>query len=352
MKEILLSHQKRYPHMQAQDAVKLLYQSEFGSGHMIADPEKSLARLRDEWKLSADRRGDTPVLEEIGDGLSRIDLRALDEGLSASTLNRIFVLTAGRKTGDISRFERKLDELRQCCGQGETPFSLDELDSYLSEYKRQGYPAVSHSEVYRRLYHPAYRVADDHYARYFTAFLEIDRVMAGRKDTVLAAIDGMCGSGKSTMGHALQEVYSCRLFHMDDYFLRPEQRTAERYAQPGGNIDYERFGEEILNHVGGREGLAYRPFDCKTFALGQAVRTQWSRLNLAEGSYSQHPYFGDVYDLRFFCRISAGEQRRRIRERNGEEMLEKFENMWIPMENRYFETFKIRENSILIQGEP
>ena len=42
MKEILLEHFHRYPQMQLQDAVKLLYQSEFGGGHMITSPEKNV----------------------------------------------------------------------------------------------------------------------------------------------------------------------------------------------------------------------------------------------------------------------------------------------------------------------
>ena len=66
---------------------------------------------------------------------------------------------------------------------------------------------------------------------------------------LLIAIDGMCGSGKTTLGQLLQSVYDCNLFHMDDFFLRPEQRTPERMAQVGGNVDYERFQKEILNHI-------------------------------------------------------------------------------------------------------
>ena len=34
---------------------------------------------------------------------------------------------------------------------------------------------------------------------------------------------------------------------MDDYFLQPYQRTEERLAEPGGNVDYERFKEEIYD---------------------------------------------------------------------------------------------------------
>ena len=38
LQEVLLWHQQRYPRMQIQDLVKLVYQNEFAGGHMIADP--------------------------------------------------------------------------------------------------------------------------------------------------------------------------------------------------------------------------------------------------------------------------------------------------------------------------
>ena len=62
----------------------------------------------------------------------------------------------------------------------------------------------------------------------------------------IVAIDGMCGSGKSTVAGKLQEYFGCSLFHMDDFFLQPHQRTSQRLDAPGGNVDYERFQAEVL----------------------------------------------------------------------------------------------------------
>ena len=45
---ILLTHFERYPRMEAQDAVKLIYQQEFGPEHMIRDAAKALEKLRQE----------------------------------------------------------------------------------------------------------------------------------------------------------------------------------------------------------------------------------------------------------------------------------------------------------------
>ena len=48
MTDILLSHFVRYPQMTPQDAVKLLYQSAFGPGHLIRDEGMARARLAEE----------------------------------------------------------------------------------------------------------------------------------------------------------------------------------------------------------------------------------------------------------------------------------------------------------------
>ena len=70
--------------------------------------------------------------------------------------------------------------------------------------------------------------------------VRIDRLMAER-ERVLVAIDGGSASGKTTLGALLQSIYACPVFHMDDFFLRPEQRTPERFSEPGGNVDRERL---------------------------------------------------------------------------------------------------------------
>ena len=71
----------------------------------------------------------------------------------------------------------------------------------------------------------------------YDRLLTVIRALLDRQARVIAAIDGRCGAGKSTLAAQLQAQLSCRVFHMDDFFLRPEQRTAARLAQPGENVD-------------------------------------------------------------------------------------------------------------------
>ena len=164
------------------------------------------------------------------------------------------------------------------------------------------------------------------------------------KEHILVAIDGSCTSGKSTLARMLGERLDCNLFHVDDFFLRPEQRTKARLEEVGGNVDYERFYLEVLMPLKSGEKVSYRPFDCRTGLLAEPVTVQPKHINIVEGSYSQHPYFGDVYDLKVFLTVSREVRTQRIN-RRPPMLQKKFFDTWIPMEQRYFETFSIMEKA-------
>ncbi|MCC8125854.1 MAG: hypothetical protein LIO92_00415 [Clostridiales bacterium] len=184
---------------------------------------------------------------------------------------------------------------------------------------------------------------------YELVFALIDRCLEEKTEgQILVAIDGMSASGKTTLGEILKSRYNCGLFHMDDFYLRPEQRRPERYREPGGNVDRERFRDEILVHLADPQGLEYHTFDCAKMAFGDRIHEDYHRLNIIEGAYSQHPYFGDIYNLRFYYGIDPEEQKRRILARNGAEKLAIFLERWIPMENQYLDAFGIAGQSIRI----
>ena len=168
----------------------------------------------------------------------------------------------------------------------------------------------------------------------------IDELLT-QQDMVVVAIDGPCTSGKTTLAAKLAAVYDCNVFHMDDFFLRPEQRTAERFAEVGGNVDYERFMEEVLLPLKSGKPFSYRPFDCSTFTLVDPVTVTPKKLNIIEGTYSHHPYFGDSYDLKIVLTMDENTQRERILQRPAF-LYKRFFEEWIPMENQYFDGFDIK----------
>ncbi|HEY8499380.1 MAG TPA: hypothetical protein VIL89_02065, partial [Clostridia bacterium] len=292
MKDILLEHYKRRPRMRIRDIVKLIYQSEFAGGHLVKNKEDSLRRLKDEigqlGKSGSFEPKNGGLFEDIGSGLCRLNLDRLSgTGISIETVNKFFVNTANSVSGSISRFEEKLGILRQCCIDRELPFPVDELDMFVSGYRENGYPAVGHSEEYRREYSPSYRIVKAEYCKFFSVFSSIDALMRTR-GSVNVAVDGCSGSGKSTFASLLAGVYDCNVFHTDHFFLTPDIRTEERLNETGGNFDYERFKEEVINGIMSGRVFSYRVYNCSKKTFDRMVEVHPKSLNIIEGCYSMH----------------------------------------------------------------
>ena len=331
MRDILRVHEARYPGMRAQDYIKLLYQSEFGGGHLIADREMALKRLKKE--IEECKGVPAAEYESIGGGLGRLYLPA--QGLSAETTLGLFI-EACRPRGTMEGMLEKLSVLEEM---------HPEMKAEIDAYRAKGCPMQSHSEEYRALYAPAYRLVPESAARFMPLFRAVDRLLA-EKEYVRVAIEGRAASGKSTLGELLGRVYGANLFHMDDYFLPFERKTPERLAEPGGNVDYERAYEEIISRPKDAE-ILWRPFDCSVQGLGEWVRTAPKRLTVVEGCYSMHPSLRDGYDLTVFLDIDPERQSARIMKRNGPGMHARFVNEWIPLENRFFDGLEIRKEADL-----
>ena len=340
----------RWPRLTAQDLTKALYQAEFGCGHFVSDREKGLQWLIDEAKelAEAQREIQPPFIEPLGDAYCRVHLAHMKEsGLSCETLFSLFVLSAETPSGSMDSFRAQLDQMENLILSGELPADIGSSQAFLSDYRAAGCPSTHHSEAFRQAYAPAYRVIRTDFARFLPLFCAIDRLMA-EKPQGTVAIEGGSASGKSTLGELLHKVYDCNLFHMDDFFLQMHQRTPERFSQPGGNVDYERFKEEILDPLKTGAPFSYRVFDCSRMALGETVHVQPKKLNIIEGAYSLHPYFGDAYDISCFIEIDEQTQSDRILARNGEAMHKRFIGEWIPLEKRYFEETNIKNRCSMV----
>ena len=158
---VLRCHAARYPAMEPGDAVKLIYQNEFGGGHLIRDAEGCLAYLRREYD-QVEKDVSVPVYERIGNGIVRVYLAALSPE-KVETLGKAFLQSAAEHKGTLESFREKLEVLRQLTAEGVFGFDMEELSVYLSEYEAAGYPAVSHSPAYREKYRPAYRIILEKY---------------------------------------------------------------------------------------------------------------------------------------------------------------------------------------------
>lgn len=160
-------------------------------------------------------------------------------------------------------------------------------------------------------------------------------------ESVLLAIDGRSGSGKSDLASCLQMLFGASVAHMDDFFLPAARKTPQRLSQPGGNVDIERFTLEVAEPLGKGQPVCYRPYSCRTGTLGQPIPLPRAPLTVIEGVYSLHPAAGVLYTMSIFLSVPSETQRERIRIRNGEAMLARFVAEWIPLEETYFAAFGI-----------
>lgn len=172
--------------------------------------------------------------------------------------------------------------------------------------------------------------------------MRVDALLKSRGRVVIA-IDGQSGAGKSTLAGLLADRFEARVLRADDYFLQPAQRTAERLAQPGGNLDRERFAEEVAAPV--REGRsAYvRRFDCKAGRLLAPKQVPFVPVSIVEGSYCLHPALGPYYDLAIFLQTDPASQRARLQTRYDAARFQRAMDEWVPMENAYARAFNIPE---------
>ena len=340
----LISHFGTHPELQIRDIFKFLFQSVFGCEHMISSLERAVSYIQTEAQNISCI--DNATVEPLDGEYSRIPLAYLGKGMSAETLGKLFYLSASAEKGTVEQLEKRLDIAEQLIAEGQLSFSLLAFKAARMAWKDADYSALHHSDAFREAYHPSYRVISNKYIPYLDLLAKLDTMLEA--GNVKLAIEGSSASGKTTFAGMLEQLYDCTIFHMDDFFLRPEQRTKERFAQPGGNIDKERFLDEVLLPLSRGENITYRQFDCSTFTLTEPVSITPKRLTVIEGAYSMHPELAKYYDISVFLNISADLQKKRIEHRNSPQMAVRFFNEWIPMEIKYFEAFNIKDQCDIV----
>ena len=179
-------------------------------------------------------------------------------------------------------------------------------------------------------------------------FERIGNLLAERP-SALIGIDGQCASGKTTLANEIATRFNAQIIHMDDFFLPFDMRTDERLSETGGNVHYERFNAEVVSGLEKGGKFAYRAFCCKNGTYGETKTVSADKPIVIEGSYAFHPEIKINYDLKIFLGSDYETRLGRIRRRNGDEMLETFKLKWIPLEEKYFSGFSIKEKSDIIK---
>ena len=164
---------------------------------------------------------------------------------------------------------------------------------------------------------------------------------------LVLALDGRCGSGKTTLADGLTRQFPASIvLHTDDFYLPPTQRVRGWEKTPCANMDLIRLRDEALRPAYEGQPVLYRAYSCQAGAYQPVQELAAQPLVILEGSYSHHPLLAGYETLQVFVTCSREEQTRRLQAREGERYAN-FAARWIPLEEGYFAQYRIEETTDL-----
>jgi uridine kinase len=149
--------------------------------------------------------------------------------------------------------------------------------------------------------------------------------LTGTAGTTWIGIDGLGASGKSTVAvRVAAELPGAVVVPVDD-FAHPDVPTWQR----------DRFVDEVLTPLlAGRPGR-YRPADLVTGDPGPVREVPVGVPVIVEGVSATDVRLGVPWDVTLWLEVAEPVRRRRIAERDPEELLQRWRTDWWPQEEAY-----------------
>ena len=163
--ELIEQHLGWYPRMKLRDVYKLIYQAVLGSEHLVSSSDEFSRHLQLEYeRLQPD--SSQQLFEPLRpDGsLFRLNLRPYKSlQLGLARLISPLLLTPQLASGTQAELQASWNVFTVLCQQSYVQnFSESTIRQFTQQLAQQDFPAMHHSEVYRRLYQPAYRLISTH----------------------------------------------------------------------------------------------------------------------------------------------------------------------------------------------
>lgn len=340
MASYLIYQSQLYPESRKTDYLKMLYQAYYGPQHFFRDTDTKPVIDGIKQEAAKINRPQKPYTV-LGNDMVRIDLGNRTDS-EIRELAQSFIASTIVKPDHPYSFEDCLGLLKEL-----TELQIIKIPASPEENPD---PPFSHSQEYKDLYDPHYRVMHASTVSPHFIFDDIkNKVMELLKthDQVIIAIDGPAASRKSTLARYLSTLLEAQIIPADDFFLPPKLRTEKRLKNPGGNIHYERLLKEVLLPLKQGTLSKYRRFDCTDNSFKEVSVTP-SKIYILEGVYSFHPFFQPFVDVLVFCEVDKATQIERLKERSTPQIYEAFLTKWLPLEKKYFQSQSFRFPGVFI----
>ena len=169
------------------------------------------------------------------------------------------------------------------------------------------------------------------------------RELHGGATAVLIAIDGLGGSGKSYLASSFAEEMQTRsdspvsVVHGDDFFLPSAQRFFRSVGEKaiGADFDWRRLREQVLEPLRRDADARYQVYDWDRDTLTTWRTIAHGTIVVVEGVYTLRPELRSFYDLRVWVDCPRHIRLARGIARDGEHARARWEQDWMPSEDRY-----------------
>ncbi len=153
----------------------------------------------------------------------------------------------------------------------------------------------------------------------------IEQLRRGQQGTVLVAIDGAGGAGKSTLAAGLAGRLG------DTYVV-----CLDDFAQPGvPGWDQERFRRQVLDPLLAGRDACWQRWDWPTDSGAEWHRVPAGSIALVEGVSSTRTELGDCWDLTVWVDTPRAIRLVRGIRRDGEARRSQWTQVWMPEEDAY-----------------
>ncbi|WP_028544196.1 uridine kinase family protein [Paenibacillus taiwanensis] len=174
-----------------------------------------------------------------------------------------------------------------------------------------------------------------------------------KNNILLVGIDGCGGSGKSSLARKLRDISNeVVLIEMDDFYRPSSERTVNPESNSvGADFDWMRVREQVLLPLcSGKEGNFQR-YDWDNDRLAEWHEVPINGIVIIEGVYSTRKELSEFYDFKIWVDSPYNVRLERGLARDGEAARARWENEWMPAEDRYVNEHRSYELAdIVIDG--